>query len=126
MRKNEASGSTIYKAIEYINQHYTNPLSLNEVMNVAVMSRTTFVNQFKQVTGKSFVEYVHLLRIQLAKQLLQENKHKVTHVGKMCGFESTSYFCRIFLKHTGMTPGTYIAVQKNRIEEDSARYKKYC
>ena len=111
-KKNEESGSTIYIAIEYINQHYTDPLSLNEAINVAAMSRTAFVNQFKQVTGKSFVEYVHLLRINLAKQLLQENKYKVTHVGKMCGFESTSYFCRIFLKHTGITPGAYTDLQK--------------
>lgn len=105
---------SIQKAVEYVNEHYTEPLTRAEICKVAMMSKTTFTNLFKQATGESLVEYIHLLRVGLAKQLLCENKLNITEIGERCGFDSTTYFGRVFKKKTGMTPKQYKAANNKK------------
>lgn len=100
--------ASIQKAIEYINENYTRQLTREEVCKIAMMSKTAFTNLFKQATGYSLVEYIHILRVGLAKQLLREKKLNITEIGEQCGFDSTTYFGRIFKKKTGMTPREYM------------------
>lgn len=109
------SHSSIQKAIEYVNEHYTEPLTRDEVCRIAMMSKTAFTNLFKQEAGASLVEYIHFLRVRLAKQLLCENKLNITEIGEMCGFDSTTYFGRVFKKKTGMTPKQYKATNNKKI-----------
>ncbi|MBE6965802.1 MAG: helix-turn-helix transcriptional regulator [Ruminococcaceae bacterium] len=108
------SYGSIQKAVEYVNEHYTESLTREEVCKVAMMSKTAFTNLFKQVTGESLVEYIHILRVSLAKQLLCENKMNITEVGERCGFDSTTYFGRVFKKKTGMTPKQYKAANDKK------------
>ncbi len=103
------SHGSIQKAVEYVNENYTEPLTREEVCKVAMMSKTSFTNLFKKETGESLVEYIHILRVELAKQLLRERKLNITEIGEQCGFDSTTYFGRVFKKKTGMTPKQYKA-----------------
>ena len=121
------SHALIRKAIEYVNENYTEQLTREEVCKVAMMSKTAFANLFKQETGDSLVEYIHILRVRLAKQLLCESGLNITEIGERCGFDSTTYFGRVFKKKTGMTPREYRQRGNNRndtVSESCGRVDK--
>lgn len=62
---------------------------------------------FQQATGEKLIRFVHSLRIDRAKALLQTGRFSVLDVAYMCGFEEISHFSRTFRSVTGMPPGAY-------------------
>mgnify|MGYP004484086019 FL=1 len=63
----------------------------------------------KKETGLSFSEYVMNCRISLAKMLLQATGKSIQEIAGMTGFNSASYFSKIFKQETGMSPATFRA-----------------
>lgn len=96
--------ASIQKAIRFVDEHYTEQLTLGEVCKVAMMSKTTFTNSFKRIVGKSLFGYIHVLRVRLAMQLLQDKELNITEISERCGFADSNYFGRLFKKQTEMTP----------------------
>lgn len=103
---------SLQAAMEYIDAHYTEAITREEVCRIAHMSKSSFTYIFKQLTGLTFLEYVHSHRVHLAKGLLEERQMNFTQVGLHCGFSSLSYFGRVFKKYTGMSPREYVAQLK--------------
>ncbi len=104
---------SIKNAINYLNAHYTQQISLEEICKVAMMSQSAFIKAFKRIVGKTLIEYIHLQRVDLAKELLQKTKLNITTVGEECGFGDSSYFGKVFKKYTGMTPKQYKTSKRN-------------
>ena len=102
-------------AIDYVNEHYTENLSCDEIYKIALMSKTSFNYIFKQAVGQTLIDYINTLRIRLAKKLLKENRLNITNIGEECGFASSTYFGRVFKKETGMTPRQYSYLKQNSI-----------
>jgi len=101
--------NSLRAAMDYIDSHYTEPITREEVCRIAHMSKSSFTYIFKQLTGLTFLEYVHSHRVHLAKGLLEERKKNFTQIGMQCGFSSLTYFGRVFKKYTGLTPREYVA-----------------
>ncbi|ANY73185.1 AraC family transcriptional regulator [Paenibacillus ihbetae] len=97
----------IMESIEFIHNHYDKPLSLQELCAVTMMSRTNFCRHFKEVTGRTFSQYVTNYRIRMAMRLLAQPELTVTEVCYKVGFNELPYFCRVFKKYTGTTPAYY-------------------
>ncbi|MGG6310389.1 AraC family transcriptional regulator [Paenibacillus macerans] len=97
----------ILESVQYIHDHYDQPLGLAEVCARSIMSRTNFCRRFKQVTGRTFSQYVSNYRVRIAMRLLAEPGTSVTEVCYKVGFNELSYFCRTFKKYTGTTPAYY-------------------
>lgn len=95
-------------AMEYIDEHYTEAITREEICRIAHMSKSSFTYIFRQLTGVTFMEYIHNNRIHLAKQLLEERKKNLTQIGDLCGFSSLTYFSRVFKKCTGLSPREYV------------------
>lgn len=95
------------RAVEYIDQHYAEPLRLESVAGVAGISPVYFSKLFKQREHTTFEDYVGRLRIERAKQLLTNTGLSVTGVAQQSGFNSPQYFCRVFRSATGRTPLSY-------------------
>ena len=79
------------------------------------MSRTSFYNKLKVLTGYAPADYIRMIRLQHAAQLLKQGEHTVTEVADIVGFSDVKYFREVFKKHFNVSPSQY-AKQK---EEDN-------
>jgi two-component system response regulator YesN len=99
----------LQSAVDYIRQHYTEPLSFKKVARVAGFNATYFSELFRKREGMTFEKYVLGLRLERAKQLLARTRHDVTRVASLSGFNSPQYFCRAFRQNVGAAPLEYRA-----------------
>jgi AraC-like DNA-binding protein len=86
---------------------YQNPPSAAEMAARCYMSYSGFANVFRQLTGYSYLGYVHFIRIIKAKELLLTTKMSVTEIGQAIGFSTSSYFIEQFTKTQKVSPGQY-------------------
>jgi AraC-like DNA-binding protein len=100
-------GDRLNGIISGIFNHSADSQRLENLARDAGMSIPSFCRHFKKKTGMTFVEYLHSIRINTAKKLLQQSKMYVDDICYECGFNSVSFFNRKFKKHTGMTPLEY-------------------
>jgi transcriptional regulator GlxA family with amidase domain len=82
-------------------------ISMEAVAAENAMSPRNFLRRFKAATGYLPGEYVQLLRISAARQLLERGRAPVQKVAAAVGYEDSTYFRGIFKRHTGMTPSEY-------------------
>ncbi|MBO5460279.1 MAG: helix-turn-helix transcriptional regulator [Ruminococcus sp.] len=92
------------KAMEYIDEHYCEKITLDEVAAVAYMSSNYFSSYFRKMMQISFSSYVTRLRILKAREVLKEGNCNVTEVALQCGFNNISNFYRMYKKHVGKSP----------------------
>lgn len=98
----------IASAISYIECHYKENINVEEMAKVSTMSGSRFFDKFKQCVGQTPVEYLNYYRISKAiVLLLNEKDMSVENISESVGFESSSYFHRMFKRITGRTPGEY-------------------
>ncbi len=95
------------EALNYMRANYQNKIYLEEVCRIAMMSPTYFSYVFKQITGRTFTEYLNYLRIMQAKELLTNSSKTVSGISYEVGFNDPAYFDRVFKKEVGMSPGKY-------------------
>ena len=97
----------VQKAIEYINAHIHERLSIDETCHVLHVSKYYFCKKFKQSTGITVMNYILMTRIISAKNMLENSDLAIGEISSRCGFSSQSYFCRVFKDESGMTPLQY-------------------
>lgn len=97
----------IDKIISFINSNYTRPLRLDEIAEMANMNSSAFCRFFKEVTEKTFLQYVMDMRIGYACKLLTIGDMEISQIAVECGFDSISHFNRTFKQLTGLTPTQY-------------------
>ncbi|MCX7711210.1 MAG: response regulator transcription factor [Clostridia bacterium] len=95
------------KAVDYIQSHYSEQVSLNEVAEHAYVSTYYISRMFKKELGKNFVDYLNEIRIEKAKELLKDIRFKTYEVAEMVGIPDAHYFSKLFKKHEGVTPSEY-------------------
>ncbi|XID91889.1 response regulator [Paenibacillaceae bacterium WGS1546] len=97
----------IQMALSYIQEHYREDLTLQQVADFVHMSKNYFSEQFKRHTGCNFIDFVIRLRIHYAKHLLDTTGLKVLEIGYQSGFHSPKHFLKLFKRLEGMTPAEY-------------------
>lgn len=94
------------RALEFTRKNFAEDIGIEDVAGEALLSQSYFRYLFKQITNKTFTEYLNGLRIAYAKQLLVEERDmKISEVCHLCGFNSINHFNRMFRQETGLTPG---------------------
>ena len=101
---NENMVRRIYNAMLYINAHYGENLTAEDCSSQAFMSYSYFSRCFRRVSGKSFKEYLNLVRINHAEKALLSGESSITEIASSCGFNSVSYFISTYKKIKGITP----------------------
>ncbi len=91
----------------YINQNYTQPLSLEEVANKFFVSTCYLSTVFKHETSMNFKEYVRMLKINKAKELLANTNDSIQDIARQLGYGSSAYFSTAFHNETGCVPSEY-------------------
>lgn len=107
--------SEIEEAMRYIHENYKRQIGLKDVAQKAGLSTAYFSTVFKKENGRSFVEYLTNLRIEMAKELLTHHEICIYEVGEMVGYPEPNYFSKIFRKITGTSPEKY---RKQMTEEN--------
>lgn len=98
----------IFEAVNYINDNYSNEISLSTVAQHLFLSESYLSHIFKREMGSSFVEYLTHVRIEHAKDLLINNPHdKIYLIARSVGFSNERYFTTLFKKIVGITPADY-------------------
>lgn len=97
------------RILKHIHEQFKNPLRLEDMAEMAGVSREYFCVIFKKITGTSLVEYLNRLRIEEAKHLLSHSALPVTDVCFESGFKDLSYFSRLFRTETGLSPKAFRA-----------------
>lgn len=103
-KRNLKKITQIKNVLEYIENHYSEKITLNEMSRLAGMSSKYFCRYFKKFLHKTPTEYLNYKRIEQACYELNMLDKTVTEVGFDCGFHDTGYFIRIFKKYKGITP----------------------
>lgn len=93
--------------LQYINEHLDEELNLERLAREYGVSSRYLRRYFVQCVGMGSNEYIAMLRIGRAKRLLWHPEYSVTNVAMRCGFSSAQYFCRVFRRMAGQTPGQY-------------------
>lgn len=92
---------------QYIDQHYTEPLTLHGLAEIGHGSPYHLHRTFKKVMSITPVEYIQRCRIDQACQELITTNHSMTAIGLNIGIPNTSYFVTLFKKKIGITPAQY-------------------
>lgn len=101
--------SSVMKDIVYeITQNLTSNLTLKDIADRHDMHPVHLARKFKSETGITFIAYINELRISLAKYYFHLNEYRLNEVVHLAGFNSHSYFTKVFKKLTGLTPTKYI------------------
>lgn len=95
------------KMLGYIYANYPLPILLEDIAAAANISKSEASRCFHACLHTSPVEYLLRYRIEKAKELLQDPAKMIQEVGLSCGFQSSSYFCKVFREQTGMTALQY-------------------
>ena len=97
----------IYEALDYIDGHLEQKLSLQSVSGRVGLSPNYFSSLFKKEMDVSFVDYVTQKRVERAREMLMNTDLKTWEVAERTGFVSDSYFSRTFKRITGKQPSFY-------------------
>ncbi len=114
-RSQRIAGSStlaIESTINYIVSHYKKKLTLEELANNAGLSVSHYSRLFKKYTGHSPIDYLTLLRMDRAKELLLLSDYKLKSIANSVGYEDEFYFSRIFKKIVGLSPSGFIKKYK--------------
>lgn len=96
------------QVLDYIELHYTEPLSISELAKLCHFSDYYFMRFFKKHMNMTCVEYIVNLRLEKAVELFKEGNTSILDISLSVGFHNLSYFHRAFKKKYHMTPLTFL------------------
>jgi len=99
--------SVIQRALDYIEKHYSCPLSLNLIADELGLNTNYLGFQFHRELGEYFSDYLNSFRIRRAQQLLRETDLPVAVISIQVGYTSVNYFCQVFKKQVHQSPVAY-------------------
>jgi AraC-like DNA-binding protein len=102
---------------DYINEHFDENLTLDEIADLSGFSKYHFSRLFKQFTNVSFYKYLNRKRIENAVKLLMDSQMTITDVALRCGFSSLSAFIRMFKIIRGCTPSEFKTMYSPKWDE---------
>lgn len=105
------SKRVIEEAIAYINRHYMNPLTLDELAELHGMSPKRFSYYFHKYTGFRPIDYVIHYRMERASELLKVGNFPISDIAVSVGYANPLYFSRVFKKKFGVSPSAYLSIR---------------
>ena len=103
-KRSKNGSDSISPALQYISNHYTSDISLDELAGECCMNRSYFCRKFREITGRTAISYVNEYRLTKARGMLMTSDLSVSSIALECGFSDSNYFTRIFSKYYGSSP----------------------
>ena len=99
------------KMLNYLNMHFTEVISLQDLADQVHLSREVCCRLFKKMTGKTITGYLEEYRVNKSFSLVQSGQYSMTQITEMVGFSNPSRFASAFRKRFGCNPGEYHSVK---------------
>ncbi|MDF1617284.1 response regulator transcription factor [Petrocella sp. FN5] len=106
-QKSDKTSIILDKLIVYINLHYAENITLDQLSSICDLSPSYISKVFKKHLNTNFIDYVSSVRIIVAKRLLKNSLLSIKEIGYEIGYFDSNYFTRVFKKYEGMTPSDY-------------------
>lgn len=103
----------------YIHGHYAEKIQIPELAARAEMSPQALCRLFKRETGTTIVEYLNTYRIYNAAMLLRSTNKSIGEIANSCGFDTPSYFIKVFKRMRGVTPAVYRELEQEQNSRNS-------
>ncbi len=104
----------IKQIMSYIHEHFSSPITLDEIAEHVALSKNECCRAFKKYMGHSIFQYIISYRISRSEELLLTTNWPVSVIANICGFNSSSYYIDKFKAEKGMTPGEYRSATPSR------------
>ena len=101
------SDERIRQAEDFLQTNFARPVSAEALAGQVGMSPRTLIRRFKAATGRLPGEYLQMLRMHVAREMLERDRAPVQAVSARIGYEDVAFFRSLFKRHTGMTPAEY-------------------
>lgn len=98
---------SVLNALQYVSMNLDKRISLEEVAEHLFLNSSYFSRLFKKETGETFIEYVTRMKMERAKELLDMTNEPMCKICELLGYDSQSYFIKIFKSYNGLTPVEY-------------------
>ena len=92
---------------DWLAAHYQEPHAVAGMAEASGLPERSFKRRFRQATGMTPIDYVHTLRLEEAKQILETSAEPVEAVAAEIGYEDASFFRRLFRRKVGLSPSEY-------------------
>ncbi|MNV44142.1 Exoenzyme S synthesis regulatory protein ExsA [compost metagenome] len=99
--------SRLKKVIQHIQEHYREPIRIQELAELIPMSEGQFCRFFKSMTRKTPVDYINSYRVRQAADLLRQTERKISDIAFDVGFDNVSYFIKVFRRIMKSTPSEF-------------------
>jgi len=107
-QRKEAADGLIRYALDIIHKRYESDLSLSDVAGELGVSTPYLSKLFREQTGKNFKDYLTMLKMERAKELLENSSLTVTAISQKVGYNNNKQFSKMFKKYTNTTPSEYV------------------
>ncbi|MCP3028588.1 response regulator transcription factor [Halobacillus sp. A5] len=104
---NKSCPADMKRLLQYIEEHYTEPLSLTTLSETFHFNPSYLSSYFSTHLNIGFSDYLNQVRIVKAKYILETSQASVSMVSEMVGYSDPSYFCKVFKRMEGSSPGNY-------------------
>lgn len=104
---NSSSLARLQKMMQFVQQNYTEAISLNDIAEYGEVSISTTLNLFRKVLNTSPINYLISYRLKQATILLTKTEKKISAIALETGFSNTDYFCKTFKRMYSLTPTEY-------------------
>ncbi len=91
-------------AIRHIRDNFKNDITVEQLAGLCHVSKQYFCRAFKNLTGKTVMEYLREYRLKISDTMLSNTDNNIASIAEECGFESMSYFSRSYKNYYGFTP----------------------
>ena len=94
----------ITSTVNYMNRNLDKKLDIDELAARVYLSHSGLIWKFRKELGTTPLQYLNMLRLRNAKQLLLNHSYSITEISEMCGYSTPYYFTNLFHKYSGMSP----------------------
>ena len=95
------------KIIDHINDSFADKIGLESIASRFEISKYYLCRKFRQLAGMGLIDFINNKRLFEAKKLLENTEYKISRISELVGFNSLTYFIRLFKKMYHKTPGEY-------------------
>jgi transcriptional regulator GlxA family with amidase domain len=106
-RTRQVGDAVIARCQTWIADHFREPSPVGAMVRLSGVAERSFKRRFRTATGMSPLEYVHMLRLEAAKELLERDDRPAETVAFDVGYEDAAFFRRLFRRHVHLTPSQY-------------------